>query len=478
MQLVTRLLLRMMVVGGVMMAIALVATLLIARQDIQDEVDSSKYTGQLLTLLEDINRELPIERQISAIDKLNAEGGLRHFHVALFDAEGHRLTHKPTVTPDTTHTLIGDWLLHGERLTPYRLPVPSADGRSWMVVLEPQPQSESSEAVNSALVQLALFGAITLALIIALWVSVRRALAPMSNILSGIARIEAGDYVSPIKTNGVRELDQIAQALNHLAQALTAEHAKQHELLHRLQDVQEDERRRLAHELHDEFGQLLTAVQVDASYLLKQTSGQPALEDCARAVVDNSGSILTQLRSLLAQLRPYGLQGGEERQIALEQALRDLVRQRQHRNDNTFECHLSVALGDALIPQRLAVAVYRITQEALTNVMRHAEATRVDITVRVDEHVGTLSLEVTDDGRGFADGLSQSSALNLSSAQGIGLAGIRERVLANQGLIALRSADPHGLVLSAIFPLTMAAEETLRTQAHDLSRSAAVPALS
>ena len=321
MQLVTRLLLRMMVVGGVMMAIALVATLLIARQDIQDEVDSSKYTGQLLTLLEDINRELPIERQISAIDKLNAEGGLRHFHVALFDAEGHRLTHKPTVTPDTTHTLIGDWLLHGERLTPYRLPVPSADGRSWMVVLEPQPQSESSEAVNSALVQLALFGAITLALIIALWVSVRRALAPMSNILSGIARIEAGDYVSPIKTNGVRELDQIAQALNHLAQALTAEHAKQHELLHRLQDVQEDERRRLAHELHDEFGQLLTAVQVDASYLLKQTSGQPALEDCARAVVDNSGSILTQLRSLLAQLRPYGLQGGEERQIALEQAL-------------------------------------------------------------------------------------------------------------------------------------------------------------
>jgi two-component system sensor histidine kinase UhpB len=326
--------------------------------------------------------------------------------------------------------------------------------------------------------QLALFGAITLALIIALWISVRRALAPMSNILSGIARIEAGDYLSPIKTNGVRELDQIAQALNHLAQALTIEHAKQHELLHRLQDVQEDERRRLAHELHDEFGQLLTAVQVDASYLLKQTSGQPALEDCARAVVDNSGSILAQLRSLLAQLRPYGLQGGEERQIALEQALRDLVRQRQQRNDNTLECHLLVALGDAQIPQRLAVAVYRITQEALTNVMRHAEATRVDIIVRVDERVGTLSLEVSDNGRGFINDLSPSSVLKTSSAQGIGLAGIRERVLANQGLIEIQSADPHGLLLSAIFPLNAAAAEALRTQARDLSRSAAIPALS
>ena len=478
MQLVTRLLLRLIVVGSVMMSIALLVTLLIARQDIQDEVDSSKYTGQLLALLEDFNQELPIERQVSAINQLNAEGGLRHFHVALFDAEGHRLTHKATTAPETVSTIISDWLLRDERMAPYRLPVPGADGRSFMVMLEPQPQSESVEAITSALLQLALFAAITLALVIALWISVRRALTPMSNILSGIARIEAGDYVTPIQTNGVRELDQIAQALNHLAQALTIEHAKQHELLHRLQDVQEDERRRLAHELHDEFGQLLTAVQVDASYLLKQTSGQPALEDCARAVVDNSGSILTQLRSLLAQLRPYGLQGGEERQIALEQALRDLVRQRQQRNDNTLECRLSVALGQAQIPQRLAVAVYRITQEALTNVMRHSEATQVDISVRVDERAGTLSLDVIDNGRGIGAELLQPGAMNTSPSQGIGLAGIRERVLANQGLIVIETADPHGLALRAIFPLTTAAEETLRTQARDLSRSAAIPALS
>jgi two-component system sensor histidine kinase UhpB len=478
MQLVTRLLLRLIVVGSVMMSIALLVTLLIARQDIQDEVDSSKYTGQLLALLEDFNQELPIERQVGAINQLNAEGGLRHFHVALFDAEGHRLTHTATTAPETVSTIISDWLLRDERMAPYRLPVPGADGRSFMVTLEPQPQSESVEAITSALLQLALFAAITLALVIALWISVRRALTPMSNILSGIARIEAGDYVTPIQTNGVRELDQIAQALNHLAQALTIEHAKQHELLHRLQDVQEDERRRLAHELHDEFGQLLTAVQVDASYLLKQTSGQPALEDCARAVVDNSGSILTQLRSLLAQLRPYGLQGGEERQIALEQALRDLVRQRQQRNDNTLECRLSVALGQAQIPQRLAVAVYRITQEALTNVMRHAEATQVDIAVHVDARAGTLSLDVIDNGRGIGAELLQPGAMNTSPSQGIGLAGIRERVLANQGLIAIETADPHGLALRAIFPLTTAAEETLRTQVRDLSRSAAIPALS
>ncbi len=137
-----------------------------------------------------------------------------------------------------------------------------------------------------------------------------------------------------------------------------------------------------------------------------------------------------------------------------------------------------MALGQTPIPQRLAVAVYRITQEALTNVMRHAEATQVDISVRVDERMGTLSLDVIDNGRGFVDGLSQSSALISPSTQGIGLAGIRERVLANQGLIAIETVDPHGLALRAIFPLHAAAEETLRTQARDLSRSAAIPALS
>ncbi|MFM8463097.1 MAG: histidine kinase [Burkholderiaceae bacterium] len=477
MQLVTRLLSRMLIVGGVMVTIALFATLMIARQDIRDEIDSSKYIGQLLSVLEGVSHETPIDRQINSIDQLNAGGGLRNFHIALFNAEGQRLTSEPIASPETITTHISRWLLGGERVVPYRLPVPWADGHSLMIVLEPQPQYESTEAITSALLQFALFGAITAALIIALWISVRRALSPISKILEGIARIEAGDYASPIQTHGIRELDQIAHALNHLARALTLEHAKQHELLHRLQDVQEDERRRLAHELHDEFGQLLTAVQVDASYLLKQTSGQPALEECARAVVENSGSILMQLRSLLSQLRPYGLQGNEDRQIALEPALRELVRQRQQRNDNALDCRLSVVLEAAQLPQRLAVAVYRITQEALTNVMRHANATQVDITVRADSQPGTLSLSIIDNGLGLTH-QDVSNNLTAPNLQGIGLAGIRERVMANQGVLTLEAAQPQGLAIRVIFPFHAAAEDRLRTQARDLSHSAANPALS
>jgi len=125
MQLVTRLLSRMLIVGTVMVAIALLATLLIARQDIQDEIDSSKYIGQLLAVLEGVSHESPIERQIDAIDQLNAGGGLRNFHVALFNAEGHRLTVAPTGSPETLRAHVSKWLLGGERVLPYRLPVPA-----------------------------------------------------------------------------------------------------------------------------------------------------------------------------------------------------------------------------------------------------------------------------------------------------------------------------------------------------------------
>ncbi len=448
MQLVTRLLLRLMVVGSVMMLIALTVTLLGARRDIADEVDSSQRIGHLVSTLSVLHGQASLDERIAAMDALNAGGTLRNFRVALLADDGRRLTRSPQA--ERAPGILAGWLSQGREAKPYSLPLALADGVRLTLVLEPQPQMESTEAVTAALLQFGLFGAITLALIIALWVSAKRALAPLAGILGGIARIEAGDYGARIGDCVTRELNQVAQALNHLAEALTEQLAKQRELLHRLQDVQEDERRRLAHELHDEFGQLLTALQVDASYLLKQTSDQPLLQECAKAMYENSGSILAQLRGLLAQLRPYGLQGGEENQIALGQALRELVRQRQSRADASLDCRLSVSLHEAAIPQRLAVAVYRITQEALTNVMRHAGATAVTISLDVDENMHELMLSVVDNGRGLS---GEGAAGADTPGDGIGLAGIRERVLANQGRLELRSGSGTGLALVARFPL-------------------------
>ena len=163
---------------------------------------------------------------------------------------------------------------------------------------------------------------------------------------------------------------------------------------------------------------------------------------------DNSSSILSQLKSLLVQLRPYGLQGDEEHHIALEQALRELIRQRQARGDIELSYQLQVDLKGAELPQRLSVAAYRIIQEALTNVLRHAQASQVVIDVWVDKAEQLLLLRIADNGKG----LPRPGSSN-STGQGLGLIGIKERVLANRGSLAMDRGQPSGLEIKVSFPL-------------------------
>lgn len=443
MQLLTRLLLRLGVVGCLMLTLAFVLTLFAARQDIADEIQGHQRTGQLLTALAALQDDLPLQEHAQRIDALNRSDTLRHFHVALLDRQGRRLTASPQPVQASELPWLNRFVASEVNAPVYALSLKRPGGESVTVKLEPNPQPETSEAITSALLQLAMFAVLATALFVVLAYTLRRALLPLDDILSAIARIEAGDYGARIARCATRELNQIGQALNHLVAALTEQIAKQRDLLHRLQDVQENERRKLAHELHDEFGQRLTAMQVDASFLLKQSSAQPALAACAQAMFDNSSSILSQLRSLLAQLRPYGLQGDEEHGIALEEALRELVRQRQARGEDALDCRLHTELKGMTLPPRLAVAVYRIAQEALTNVMRHSGATQVSISLDVEQEGRRLLLVVTDNGKGLSE----------RAVPGLGLAGIRERVLASQGELALEVHHPSGLALRASFPL-------------------------
>jgi len=225
MQLVTRLLLRLVLVGSVMMMIALALTLLAARHDIADEVDSSQRIGRLVSTLASLHAGTSLEQRVAAIDALNASGSLRNFRVVLRDVSGRRLTRD--LQQEEPPGVLAGWLLRGREASPYALPLAFADGTQQILVLEPQPQAESAEAVTAALLQFGLFGAITLALIAVLWVSVRHALAPLSGILAGIARIELGDYGARIGECATRELNLVAQALNHLAEALTEQRAAQ-----------------------------------------------------------------------------------------------------------------------------------------------------------------------------------------------------------------------------------------------------------
>lgn len=195
--------------------------------------------------------------------------------------------------------------------------------------------------------------------------------------------------------------------------------------------AQEDERRRIARELHDEVGQALTAIKVELSLAersLAKSGGPPALLDSAKAITDGA---LHSVRDLSQLLHPAVLDD-----LGLPEAVDGYVREFSKRYGIRVRLQLE---GMALrLSPDVEVAAYRIIQEALTNVAKHAQATRCTVAVaRRDDRCQIL---VEDDGLGFeATGLEHSAPRG-----GLGLIGMRERALQLAGLVSVDSTPGRG----------------------------------
>lgn len=204
------------------------------------------------------------------------------------------------------------------------------------------------------------------------------------------------------------------------------------ELSRRLITAQEEERAHVARELHDEIGQLLTAVRLDLKVVerhLRAPQKRAAVAECLGAVE----SAIAQVRSLSLDLRPPLLDD-----LGLAAALRWLA------GRQSPPVHCTVASEVDAVPAPLALAGYRVAQEALTNVARHAQAGRVTLDAGLAD--GRLTVVVSDDGRGFA-------ADERAASGGLGLVGMRERVALAGGTLAIRSVPGQGTTVRADFPV-------------------------
>ncbi len=219
--------------------------------------------------------------------------------------------------------------------------------------------------------------------------------------------------------------------------ALLASANRLQQLSRRLLSVQEDERRHLSRELHDEFGQLLATVSMHLQ--AAKSSAEPA----TRANLDESIALLqragAQLRTLALELRPMLLETA-----GLEATLRWLAEQHRQRTGITTE-----VLGHAGdVPSEVANACFRVAQEALTNIVRHAAARHVWLELSQSE--GSLSLVVRDDGLGF----DVPSTLERAAGDGnLGLLGMRERVQILGGKLTLFSEPGRGTLICVSLPL-------------------------
>lgn len=206
-----------------------------------------------------------------------------------------------------------------------------------------------------------------------------------------------------------------------------------------LLSTQEQERRAMARDLHDELGQASTAIRIDMAYIRKVMRTDPAAALNAFEGLDSACQRMQELsRDLLTRLRPPKLD-----ELGLEVCLRDLCTRWQERHHTPCEVRI-----DALSPSlsdTIAIHLYRIIQEALTNIGKHALASKVSIELRTSPAL--LTLIISDDGRGLPEA---------SPGLGMGLLGMRERIECLQGQIHFEDAQP-GLRIRMQVPVPRAA---------------------
>ncbi len=423
--------------------------------DIDGEVRAAMSLAAAMARLSQ-SAQLSDAELIAVLVARDDETPLRHLSLALRDATGRLLVgrlQEPSSSPLVdAMTALHRWLRPGAQIEPVTWMLPRPGKPPWVLTLAAQPDSERREAVVylGSLLGVLVAG-LALLLVVLRW-NVRSAFRPLEGMLAAIGRIQAGDTAAAraMPTMPIGELEQIAAALRSLGEALDAAQAERRLLGHKVQSLQEEERMRLSRELHDEFGQRLTAIRVDAAWLAQRLKDLPDVQPVLRGMAEQCAAIQSDVRGLLARLQP--LAGVEEGDGAvsvatLAELLHGLAEGWRKSGSGALRVTLEIdAEPQRQLPRDLALALYRISQEALTNVARHAQATDVTLALRWPQGSEAIDWSVSDDGIGLTDA---GAALR----RGNGLAGIKERVWAFGGDLGLQAARPGrerpGLVLAA-----------------------------
>jgi len=221
-------------------------------------------------------------------------------------------------------------------------------------------------------------------------------------------------------------------------------------LVHRSLQIQEEERKGLARELHDELGQCTVAVRADAESIRDLSKNcDERIEKSADAILSVSSRIYEVVHSMMQRLRPQVLDN-----LGLAEALHEMLGAWRSRHPG-IQCEFDVSRSISGFSDRVNITVYRIIQEALTNISRHAEATAASVSVTIEGSARTASedtlvLVVSDNGRG----------LDLSrKGGGLGIIGMRERVESLGGRFVIESVPEQSTKISASIPVMRTRQE-------------------
>lgn len=284
------------------------------------------------------------------------------------------------------------------------------------------------------------------ALCIMTYFVVDRALLPTQDIMTGLNRLAQGDLSLRLPPFRLSELNRISEVFNAVANELQRASSERAEFARRLVDMQEEERRHIARELHDDIAQQLAALNAQAACIRRcAQEDRKTLVVEARKLEKMTSGVMVSLRQTLAYLRPQEIDD-----LGLVQSLKSLVDRHNEKAHGNTAFRIEFAGDVSRLRAETNAHVYRIVQEALNNAAKHANArnVRVRLAQHFEKAENQIKLSVIDDGAGA------SAAPQLSVQNGMGLIGMRERVLALSGKYAAGPLPAGGFGLQVEFPIS------------------------
>ena len=408
-----------------------------ARTAVKEEMQSvSKLTLQLIEIaLMSNTASSTSEIQQSVLENIANLESTRHLEIEIYQT-GNVGSMVPVRIIPTINAQAPEWFIRMVRPQPveYRRVFRESVTAYTEILIRANPSDEITEVWNETRGVLGLLVLFAVLANILVYISLGRGLAPIESILKGLDGIEQGEYQRRLPKFKFPEFSRISEKFNNMAEVLQTSRDENRLLTQKSLAIQEDERRILAQELHDEFGQSITAIKaVLASIEHTKYQDSDMLKSSARTIGTFSDRMYEVARRMMRQLRPAILD-----EFGLISALQEMIDDWNSRHEDVF-CRFEFKGKFDELGEEVNISIYRVIQESLTNIVKHAQAT--DVTVYLDRvendpsyNLG-VKLLIKDNGTGFDE----------TNQRGLGLLGMRERIEALKGSFTTKSAINEGV---------------------------------
>ena len=416
-----------------------------ARKAVEEEVRS---TASLTLRLVEIAFESaggPLDDNVSTqfLESISKLESSRHLTIDMVQRTNFE-SHIPTLPMSELSADAPDWFVQLVKPIPveYRR-IFTGTTNPVEIIIRANPSDEITEVWEETKVTLGLMMLFFVLSISLIYYTLGSGLKPVGSLLKALDGIEQGNYSLRLPQFSTPEFSSISRQFNHMAEQLQTAQKDNRLLTQKSLAIQEKERRYLARELHDELGQSITAIKAVAASISQQATDDEELKQSTNAIIDVSNRMYDVAKSMMQRLRPTILD-----ELGLVPTLQEMVDEWNARQEDIF-CQFNFSGNLSDFDETFNINLFRIVQESLTNVAKHARASTVTIDLTCEpaqDHSGEerVLLSIKDDGIGFN---------NSTQGHGLGLLGIKERVASMDGILNINSHLNKGVLIEITFPV-------------------------